>query len=314
MKRDRSSGSLAGFTLVELLVVIAIIGILVALLLPAVQAAREAARRTQCVNNFKQSGIALHGYHTTFKHFPSGVLMWDKSARGRANCGAPIGVTTGYYGPGWQFFILPFLEETGLYDRFYLDQKSGTSYASPGNFEAAAEFIDAFLCPSDPQGKELVFCCSTISNGGGIKDDLAKTSHAGVADSRDWSCDGYWPRRDADGILFQGSEISTNKITDGTSHTLMAGELVGSGPGTNDGYFWVSWNVLHTRNGINLPLQIPPSGAWVLDETGFSSYHPGGCNFVLGDGSVQFISESIDQAVLSAMTTRAADDVVQGGI
>ncbi len=297
------------FTLVELLVVIAIIGILVALLLPAVQAAREAARRSQCSNNFRQVGIATQGYHAAERHFPAGLYMWGDAARGRSSCGAPPGRSDRYFGPGWGYYILPYLEESALHSRFdFTTRKTGAAYAEGPNFAAGGEFIPAYLCPSDPQGRELVFCCSTISNGGGVKEDLARTNMAGVADSLDWSCEGTWPRRDANGVLFQSSDVATKDITDGSSHTLIVGEIIGSGEGTNDGYFWVTWDVLHTNNGINLPLRIPPRGSWVVEDTGFASHHPGGCYFALADGSVQFIQESIEQSLLAGMATRAGGE------
>jgi hypothetical protein len=139
--------------------------------------------------------------------------------------------------------------------------------------------------------------------------DLAKTNMAGVADSLDWTCDGAWPDPDADGVLYQSSETGAEEVEDGLSHTLFVGEMIGAGPGTNLGYFWATWNILHTANGINLTVRVPPRGPWSVPDTGFASYHPSGCHFTLGDGSVRFISESIDQYVLAAMTTRAGGEV-----
>jgi prepilin-type N-terminal cleavage/methylation domain-containing protein len=299
----------SGFTLVELLVVIAIIGVLVALLLPAVQAAREAARRAQCMNNFKQAGLALQNFHASQKKFPVGMNMWS----GFGCASPPQGPFTDTYGWGWGTFILPYMEQDAVYDRF--DFKAAGGYGTSDNLRAGAQFIPSYLCPSDAQGPELMDCCSTIPG-----PDLAGTNLAGVADSEDWSCDGTWPRPDpsrqinkrgANGILYQRSQTSAKDILDGTSNTLILGEVIGVGPGTNQGYFWVTWDLQHTGNGINLPLNMDPKPSpWSVSENGFASYHPGGCNFVLASGTVRFLNESMDHAVLQGLSTRAGEEVV----
>ena len=304
------------FTLVELLVVIAIIGVLVALLLPAVQAAREAARRTQCTNNFKQVGVAMHGHHAARGHFPVGIEIWFTP------CSIPPShpgiITDDYAGWGWATHLLPYLEQEAIYDQIdfsaAVDDPSG-GYAGPVdtrvNFRAAGQFVRTYLCPSDPQGAELVGCCSGISNGGSENEDLARTNMAGVADSTDWTCDGRVPRLDADGVLFNFTRIATKNIIDGTSNTLMVGEVIGVGEGTHSGHFYVTWDVLHTANGINLPLRLGPSSPWVTDKGGFASFHPGGCHFLMADGSVRFLNEDIDSVTLAALTTREGGEILQ---
>jgi prepilin-type N-terminal cleavage/methylation domain-containing protein len=191
--RSAAGSRRRAFTLVELLVVIAIIGILIALLLPAVQAAREAARRIQCANHFKQVGVALHNYHTAHKTFPPGMMMWHPQTG--AACGTPILLhpgQSGYLGFSWSAYILPYLGEESLYDMldFVQDGVQWPNYWYEGsNREAVRMQIGTYLCPSDPQGGELVSCC-----GGHIDlEDLVMTNMAGVADSLDWTCDGYWP-------------------------------------------------------------------------------------------------------------------------
>ena len=313
ISRSRSTA----FTLVELLVVIAIIGILVALLLPAVQAARESARRAQCLNNFKQTGVALHNFHATYKTFPHGLDMWTPND---APCSMPPGKTRAFIGFAWGVHILPYLEESIAFEQFNLEERSDNGYAVGQNFVAGASRIDSFICPSDPQGFELVGCCSDISNGGSDREDLAKTNMAGVADSDSWQCtwaefDNYpsgWADPLADGVLYQNSNVSTAKITDGSSHTLMVGEVIGYDNITNAAYWWSSWNILDTSNGINLPLRVRPRSLFDSEEAGFASHHPGGCHFVNADGSASFTSDSIDQALFAALTTRANGDILNG--
>ena len=299
-----------GFTLVELLVVIAIIGVLVALLLPAVQSAREAARRTACNNKFAQVGKAAHSYHAAKGQFPSGVNMWDW----RDPCTTPDGDSGDGIDRSWSWgmFLLPYMEQQALFDEFNFDHL--TYHEVPENYAAAAHFVPIFLCPSDPQGEELVYCCSGKSNGASTSEDLAKTNMAGVADTITWQCTppgrglpNGWPNPKGDGTLFNRSRIATKHITDGTSHTLLVGEVVGQGEGTNDAMFWASWNILHTANGINQATE-----TWEPSFSGFGSLHPGGCFFVLADSSVHFLSETIDQDVLLAMTTRAGAEIVDG--
>nr|WP_261342129.1 DUF1559 domain-containing protein [Adhaeretor mobilis] len=298
-----------GFTLVELLVVIAIIGVLVGLLLPAVQAAREAARRAQCMNNYKQVGLAMQNYHGAHGKFPSGINMWSGFG-----CSSPAtGPIKDHHGWGWGTFLLPYLEKEAVYDQFNFDAAGG--YGDLDNLLAGQDFVPAYLCPSNDQGAELMHCCSVLDG-----PDLAGTHMAGVADSQDWSCDGTWPRPDpskladergANGILFQRSGIAIRNILDGTNHTLLVGEIIGSGAGTNRGTFWVTWDIQHTGNGINLPLRIDPKPSpWSVDENGFASHHPGGCHFVMASGSAVFFSESIDQNTLEGLATRADEEIL----
>lgn len=300
----------SGFTLVELLVVIAIIGILVALLLPAVQSAREAARRSQCLNNFKQVGVGLHSYNSARGHFPSGIQNYTAGEP----CSMPktptpwIGGTTGW---SWGVYILPYLEEDSLYNQINFKYPA-QMHVPLQNFRAGGTKVAGFLCPSDRQGYQLVACCSGMSNGAALQEDLAKTNMAGVADSRDWTCDSgkSWGRTDADGVMYQVSLTPLKKITDGTSHTLMVGEVVGGLTTDNFGFYWVTWNVLHTANGINLASRIEPLRWNSVEEGSFASFHPGGCYFAFCDGHASFLSEDIDKFTLAALTTRAGEDAI----
>ena len=311
LRRGAATRTRRGFTLVELLVVIAIIGILVALLLPAVQAAREAARRSQCLNNFKQAGVGLHNYHSARGRFPSGLENFTLGVPCSLPRSHPM-LHSGTTGFGWAAYILPYIEEDTLYNRLIF-KPPAQMHVPKSNFAVGGTKVATYLCPSDVKGYELIACCSGMSNGGSPQEDLAKTNMAGVADSRDWTCDTgkAWGRTDADGVMFQVSNLPISKITDGTSKTLMVGEVVGSlGDSDNFGFYWVTWNVLHTANGINLASKFEPQRANSVDEGSFASFHPGGCHFVFSDGHASFLSEDIDSATLAALTTRAGADVI----
>ena len=302
------------FTLVELLVVIAIIGVLVALLLPAVQSAREAARRSQCLNNFRQVGVAMNSILAAKKAFPYGSNMWTTDAP----CSIPSNKpNTSYIGFSWAVYTLPYIEQMSIYQMFDLREAAGVNYATGQNFVASSKEVPAFICPTDPQGFELVGCCSGPGNGGSDAEDVAKTNMAGVADSRNWQCyeqgwGGYsgWTTPTGNGVLFGYSKVGAKHVTDGMSNTFIVGEVIGYERGSNSGYWWSAWNVLDTANGINLPVRVPPRGIFEATETGFASYHVGGANMAFCDGSATTISENIDQAILTAMTTRAEDDII----
>ncbi len=298
-----------GFTLVELLVVIAIIGILVALLLPAVQAARESARRAQCLNNFKQVGLACQNYLANKKTFPIGVKMWE-----RGGCNNPEDKPS-YSGFSWSAYILPYMEEESVYDRMDLTREY--AIRTPPNYQMGATFIQSYLCPSSPTRPGLVGCCTGPYPGNSKNDaeDLAVTHIVGVSDSISWACRSSgtlgateWPKNDADGMLYHLSTVGVEKVTDGTSHTLLVGEVVSGLDGTYAGYFWPTWNVLHTRNGINA--MRPDNFTWLQAVGSFGSSHVAGCHFAFADGSSHFVSENVHPLVLAALTTRAGGEVI----
>ena len=135
------------FTLVELLVVIAIIGVLVALLLPAVQAAREAARRSQCANNLKQLGVALHNFESTRKYLPPGAITGSTPTEAHQVFSVPVHMTH-----GWTIFLLPYLEQQGVYDQYQLDQ----DWRTAENRDARESLIPTLLCPSTPRTDRAV--------------------------------------------------------------------------------------------------------------------------------------------------------------
>lgn len=291
-----------GFTLVELLVVIAIIGILVALLLPAVQAARESARRTQCINHFKQVGLALHNYHDSRGELPVG----------QAAAGCKAGTTNIAEARwGWSAQILPYMEDANLHDLINLDLEPHQQV------EVIRTFIDVYLCPSDPQGEELVAFTAVIPG----DTDAAKTNMDAIVDSTNHHCINTGPAthvRSADdaippdGAFAAFSSYSFRRFTDGLSKTLFIAETTGAGPQTNRGKNWSILNTNNTSRGINSDKTVPGGGPdgvnWDYHFNGPSSYHPGGCNFLFGDGSVQFLQENISRGALGALTTRDRGD------
>ena len=310
----------AGFTLVELLVVIAIIGILVALLLPAVQAAREAARRSQCQNNLRQIGLALQNYASANQGLPPGTMI--------NSFGDPQVPSFGVRW-GWGTFILPYMEEQAAYD--LMNFKSGVS--DPSASTGGAQLITTYICPSAlDETDHWAECCSGMDHGGNPNYDFRTTNYAGVSDAFDGFFGSSQPVSNGNGVLYNFYQVPFRKITDGSSHTLMVGEVTGAwGSHPSSGkawisHMWISWNCQDTADGINGFGSVPGGRNDALDpfdgdgdcpnrhceyfnESGFSSHHPGGAHFAYADGSVHFLEETIDQNLLGVLTTRNGGEV-----
>lgn len=294
-----------GFTLVELLVVIAIIGILVGLLLPAVQAAREAARRTQCVNNLKQQALGMHMHHDTFNRFPSahqlGMTWYSSFQRERPPGGFTTNSSYPKEGPFWSWMtrITPYIEMNNLYQAF---NKDGVPAAWPW-WQLRADgstwhntICDTFVCPSDPRGGVL--------SPGGSGDQSALSSYLGVSGTNQFKEAGG-----QNGILYVNAGVKMGHITDGTSNTVMIGERPPSDDlwygwqwaGSGDyPYFGASDVVLGVNERPEDPAAQPdffrpgaindgdPNND--LHRYHFWSLHPGGAMWAFCDGSVRFLS------------------------
>jgi prepilin-type N-terminal cleavage/methylation domain-containing protein/prepilin-type processing-associated H-X9-DG protein len=285
-----------GFTLVELLVVIAIIGILVALLLPAVQAAREAARRTSCFNNMKQIGLALHNYHDTFRTLPPGWLAHDPATLRPW----PEGVT----GWSWGAMTLPFLEQGTVANSIV---NYGLPVMDPANTAARIHYLPVFRCPSDIESSRHEFDLGT-ANGSLVP--LAIANYVGMFGTVELEdCEGLPVGTTclSDGAFQHQRGIAFADIVDGLSNTFLLGERssriehstwVGAIPEGDEAFARFLGIADH-----------PPNTQGVhLDD--FMSQHPGGTNFVLADGSVRLIVQTIDLNVYAAMATRGGGEAV----
>jgi prepilin-type processing-associated H-X9-DG protein/prepilin-type N-terminal cleavage/methylation domain-containing protein len=301
-------------TLIELLVVIAIIGILVALLLPAVQQARESARSSKCKNNLKQIGLALHMYQDSHKVFPPGFL-WENTN------GFPLGIGDRQSGTGWSWgsMLLPYLEQGPLHGQidFKLNLDDRSRFTSrPNNAQLVLHELSGFRCPSDSDVSTVeIHYLTAISADNGIRRiTMATSNYMGV---KGIGVEGY---RNT-GIFFANSRISFNDLLDGTSSTMAVGEYVSMRrplPSTWAGTPTDNWTrcLATTRLPPNRDLRISNS----IECCAFSSRHPGGLNFVFCDGNVRFISETIDAAegffpgylprVYQALSTREGGEVV----
>jgi prepilin-type N-terminal cleavage/methylation domain-containing protein len=331
-KSRTSFGRRQGFTLVELLVVIAIIGVLVGLLLPAVQSAREAARRSQCSNNLKQLGLALLLHESSKGEFPKGVHIFERNAGGG-------------HGPasfGWGGLTLPYIEQSALGQQYmaipnfpnYNWQTASSGGVSAG--ELSQTPLSVYMCPSDVMGPINLYY-----NAG--KDPFGKSNYVGVA--------GAYGGQDAQGTnpmifindvdlendppfndnhrrimgntlgIFGGNMSSRiRQITDGTSNTFMVGERSGlaeaepTNPAAPPAAYWTG--AIRARWVNSTLTNVRNDPAFLINGTsrwGTSSLHTGGgCQFLRADGSVSFVSEDIDGDLFQALGTRAGSEAITG--
>lgn len=292
----RAGFTRAGFTLVELLVVIAIIGLLIALLLPAVQAAREAARRMSCSNNIKQVSLAIHHYHDTYKSFPSGWI-------GVADNGfQPL--ATGDPGWGWLSMTLPYLEQ-----EVAVDSKIDFHHpiTSPRNDESRRLSLQLFRCPSDASPFEF-FRLPSEETPSEFVAELPVANYVGVFGTNELhECEETPPGRICygNGVFFHHSATRMSEISDGTSNTIMVAERasrrgfstwIGAVPEGEETFARILGIADHPPNAVG----------GHLDD--FSSEHPGGVMFGLCDGSVTILTDEIDEILYQSMATRSGGE------
>ena len=314
MLRRNSS---TGFTLVELLVVIAIIGILVGLLLPAVQAAREAARRMSCSNNLKQLGLSIHNYESTYNKVPiNGLINGDYND--------PPALTS--HSVSWMTGILPFCEQSPLYERIDFnyestnDPRNGPTFNSapePSNGAVARTALAAFRCPSDAFGR---FQMGNRANRTADK-ELAVNNYKGVAGAN-WQWGSFqvttgllagvrWGGTSGNGLDRGNGMLCPNydsqtefkHVTDGLSNVFMVGEAIPAFC-SHTWWFWANGSTATCAVPLNARAQCASTGGrWKDMQTcandwpnnySFQSLHIGGGQFAMGDASVRFISDSID--------------------
>ncbi len=282
MRRQPNKTRAAGFSLIELLVVITIIGVLISLLLPAVQAAREAARRISCGNNLRQIGIGLHNYHAAHGCFPPGSLNHDKTPAKNI---------------AWSVFLLPYIEQHNVHHLFDYNK----SYKASENASATHNVIATYLCPST----------STIGDDR-VGSVTAKHNHFGTPNPLDgMGCTDYggmcgWSFEPTDpttfGVMVYDVPVTIARISDGTSSTIIVAESAGRG-WRYSGEWANGDNIFDQTGAINRPDS---------QNNEMFSDHPVGVQAAFCDGAAHFLSESMDVQVVHALCTRSGGEVVNG--
>lgn len=313
-----------GFTLIELLVVIAVIAVLIGLLLPAVQAAREAARRAQCSNNLKQMGLAVHQYVDAFSVIPKGGMGGQLLAS--TNLEAPAVASRRIN--SWGTALLPHLEQAPLYNGI----NQNLWYLDPSNLTAGQTFLSVFLCPTNPAGSPMK------PNGDNLSVDsprFARNDYGGNQGERALRC---YPKRNCQnsyadqgvktpggrGVILGVAEplVTLAHVKDGTSTTIMLGEAPEAIHGIWIGHknYFDQSSTINARHGVAkgttwesciVPPNSPKIGKVGCDfGQEFHSHHPGGANFLFVDGSVRFLKETMSPQTLAAYLSRSGREII----
>ena len=302
-KSQRVCPSPTGFTLIELLVVIAIIGVLVALIMPAVQAARESANRAKCTNNLKQLGMAANEYHDNFNSFPAGwycqvagVDQFGNPIVGDPNC---LTTATPFQTYMWNGITGLFLkiEQTTLYNEINFNNAP----TDPTNYTSIRRSLDAFVCPSNRKAGVSAGTTPTVGfaglPGAGPSDYRSNMAGGMVLPGANPNCMTQDPTNPNccyydNGVMYQNSTVSFADITDGSTNTVFMGETI---YGT-----WPDATSCCVRTNLDLKINKPVPGARAY----WMSKHPGMVNFAKCDGSVSTVTNQIQTLVLNKMMTR----------
>ena len=304
----------AAFTLVELLVVIAIIGILVALLMPAVQFARESARRTQCANNLRQIGQAMHLHHDTMRHLPPGALDSATLNDAYRRYNVPAGVEH-----GWAIFIMPYMEQLPIWDKYHLE----FDWRAPENRESREKILTTFICPSSPEGRRLrtfthatfgqvragatdYGVCNGVDGGPlfalGLIDSQTNAARVGMmrvnqlqtfSDCLDGLTNTFWVTED-------GGRPQLYRY----SRKRVQGTVSGAGWADRDNEY-----IIHgfSNDGVTSTGPCPLN---CTNANEIYSFHPQGAHIVMGDASVRLLPQQTPMRLVAKLNTRQAYEVI----